>query len=240
MVATGIERAECRTDGAMAMLRLILLPLTISACAVSVFALAVEGAEKYRPTPIGPTAADRLSDRVSAARKVQGNFTVGDRYTVNVKRGGFVQSYEGKVLKVSEQWIVLRDYSTTMSTPVATRFAKIPVIGSWVRRTSEKPCEVDRWIPREAVTVASHSKAANPVTIREPLGNEPPLNAGGKVEVARDGKVARPSGHLAAINGNNVTLNADDASGSQRELFARRDLFCVAYSGPCSDPDEAK
>ena len=214
--------------------------LAILACAASVFALAAQGAEKYRATPIGATAADKISDRALATQKVQGNFTVGDHYSLTVTSGGVMQAYGGRLLKVSDHWIVLRDYSITISTPLTARLGKIPLIGDWVRRSGEKPGQVDRWIPREAVTVVSHRHALNPVTIRTPLGNQPPIDQGGRIELARGGKIVSPKGDLTAISGNTVTLLNRDEPERSRELLARRDILCISYYGRCLDPNEAE
>jgi len=227
MSATGIQRS-----GVAAVAGLATAALTLALCVA-----AASGAEKYRPTPFGPTAADKISDRAMAAKKVQGSFTVGDKYTLNVTCGGVVQTYDGKVIKVTDRWLVLRDYSTVVSNPLAAGLGKIPLIGDWVRRGSEKPGQVDRWIPREAVKVVSHRKAQNAVTLRTPLGNQPPIDRGGRVELVRDGKVVSPNGELAAASDDNLTLSNPE-SKSRRQLVARREILCVSYYGRCLDPNE--
>jgi hypothetical protein len=220
------------------MLRSVIWPLTILACAVFLSVAAARGAEKYRPTPFGPTAADKIADRARATQKVQDSLTVGDKYTLKVTRGGVVQSYDGKLLKTSDHWIVLRDYSTVVSSPVTAQMGKLPLIGDWARRSGEKPGQVDRWIPREAVSVVSHRKAQNAVTIRTPLGNEPPVDQGGRIELVRDGKVVSPANlELApARDGNLTVLNHDSAS--RRELLDRREVLSISYYGRCLDPNE--
>jgi hypothetical protein len=226
---------ENQRSGVAATMRLTALTLTFVVCIA-----AARGAEKYKATPIGATAADKIADTATATRKVQGNMTVGDKYTLNVTCRGIAKSYDGKLLKVTDHWIVLRQYNAVIGTPLTARLGKIPVVGSWIRHAGETPGEVDRWFPREAVAVASHRKATNPVTIREPLGKEPPIDRGGRVELVRGGKVVSTNSDLAAVSGDKLTLLSHDDSGSHRESVARRDILCIAYIGRCLDPKEAE
>jgi hypothetical protein len=228
MAAADIER-----PGVAQMSRLAALALAIVLCAG-----AARGADKYRPTPFGPTAADKIAAGARAAQAVQGNFNVGEKYSVTVTCGGVVQAYDGKLLKVSDHWIVLRDYSILTSTPLAAQMGKIPLVGGWVRRASEKPGQVDRWLPREAVRVVSHHRADNPVTLRTPLGSQPPPNQHGRIALVRGGKVVTPDGELAASGNDNLTIVNHDESGSHRELVPRREVLCVSYFGRCLDPSE--
>ncbi len=218
------------------MLRATILPTAVLLSVAHVFAAVPGGANKFRTTPIGASAAERTLLGTATSRAAQNSMTVGDKYAVKVTCGGVAQSYEGKLLKVSDRWIVLRRYDNYLPSS-ATLFGSLPVVGSWVRHACQRVGERDQWIPREAMTIESHNRGRKGVTIAHPLGDEPPL--GNCTWLGRSGNVvAVEHGDLKAVKGDNFTVKAGDAAENRQQHVGRRDIFCVSLLSPCSDPNE--
>jgi len=134
--------------------------------------------------PSEPIELDEADAKAEAAKLV-----IGDWYKLQVKRRGVSAQFQGALVKLNDQWIVLRIVSegrTEFGVPVVS---KIPFAGRLFKNVGIGRTDDMLWIPREAATVeqrtmfAQQAAAADSVvpaaakenvSLQAPAGEEPP------------------------------------------------------------------
>jgi hypothetical protein len=137
--------------------------------------------------PLEPVEPIELAE--ADAKADAETLVVGDWYKLRVKRRGVSAHFEGGLVKINDQWIVLRIVSegrTEFGVPVVS---KIPFAGRLFKNVGIGRTDDMLWIPREAATVEQRTKFAQQaaatdgvvpvaakenVAIQAPAGDEPP------------------------------------------------------------------
>ncbi len=109
----------------------------------------------------GATAAESTDVR---------HLELGDGYEVVVRRDGVEQRYSGKLVQVTDEWIVLRTLSEGRNEYGVPVMSKVPYANRLFRNVGIGRSTNDRWIPRDAATIVGRS-------MREERGDFPPLAA---------------------------------------------------------------
>jgi hypothetical protein len=165
------------------------------------------------------------------------DWLVGDQYEVVVTRGGVSQTCRGKLLRIDDRWLVLREYETNAF--VETSWARsLPVIGPWFYRTVDVMCQGDRWIGREAMTLRARWRGRKMPLSLGWSDPEPAMPAQYTISFVRDGAMEELVGSLLAIAGDDFTFESDAGA---RLTIARDEILSIStFSSQCSRPEEAE
>jgi len=185
------------------------------------------------PTSDIPPAPPALSTPlpVELAEADAEALVVGDRYRIRVKRRGISHLVSGDLVKVNNQWIVLRMVSegrTEFAVPVVS---KVPYFGKRLfKNVGIGRIDETLWIPREVATVdqrtitatapddkvtqtstfdaqTQQDRKAPPIDPRLiPSGEEPPTGSACDLELASSKEVVHASGDVVAVTDEVVSL----------------------------------
>jgi hypothetical protein len=187
---------------------------------VLLLAAAVDGAEKPVAAPAQPATA--------AAPTAAEGLTMGDEYTVDVRRGDVKKSCGGKLVNANDKWLVLRSEVVRAEVTGVPLLMDLPVVGRLFRRQHDNRQVNDLWIPREAAMVTAHVPAVKPKAMTTVPGNEPPTPAICNAHFVMEGKLAGYVGTLSAVSADGVTLS--DINNEHPQQLAQRDILCLETS----------
>lgn len=167
-----------------------------------------------QPMPVELAEADSTADAET--------LVVGDWYKVRVKRRGVSAQLQGELVKVNDQWIVLRVISEGRSEYAVPVASKIPYVGKRLFKNVGIGRRDDNlWIPRDAATVEERTSLAQrkgetdgvaqvaaeaasdaPVTV----GEEPPAGGACELEIAGAKASEQAVGEVVAVTDDVVSL----------------------------------
>jgi hypothetical protein len=135
------------------------------------------------------------------------HLVVGDGYWIHVERNGVQQECAGDLVKATDRWLVLHSLSESRSERGVPVASKLPYVNRLFKNVGVGRADEYVWIPRDAATIRGRLRAAKPVAIEPPAGDEPSLRAACEVTfVGADHKVADREGKLQAITDERLTL----------------------------------
>jgi hypothetical protein len=121
---------------------------------------------------------------------------LGDIYVVVVRCDGAKATYNGQLVQMTDQWLVLREWSECWSERRVPKVSRVPFATRHFLDVDVDWIVTDRWIPRAAATVAGRCISEDksdfePLTATQPRWNEAP-----RIEFAEKGESADCTGPI--------------------------------------------
>jgi len=162
----------------------------------------------------------------------QAELVLGDGYTIEIRRGGALQTCRGPLIEATDQWLVLRQAVMQCTVEGIPYLMDIPLVGGlFSRTTAELAAENDVWIPRSTATIVAHLKVEEHAANMPHPADAPPLGAPCHVLVAAGDKTDTISGTLTAIGSAGVTLVSRGGKESQQWQISRQELLSISIVG---------
>jgi hypothetical protein len=121
---------------------------------------------------------------------------LGDGYEVVVRREGVEARYSGKLIQMTDEWLVLRTLSEGRNEYGVPIVSKVPYAGRLFRNVGIGRATTDRWIPRAAATVVGRSLADQPGEMVKLMADQPNWEQVYRVEFAEAGEAHDHSGEI--------------------------------------------
>jgi hypothetical protein len=121
---------------------------------------------------------------------------LGDTYVVVARCDGAEANYNGQLIQMTDQWLVLREWSECWGERRVPKIRRVPFATRQFLDVDVEWIVTDRWIPRASATVAGRfiredKSDFQPLTATQPRWNEAP-----RIEFAEKGEWAECAGPI--------------------------------------------